>query len=92
MQPFSTTTNLSYGKDKLALKNLVARAQMLDTEIKESNANWRTANDKFAKTEKERDELYHEFAKGVADLKKRSEYKNVVFDTTYGVLKSSLIN
>ncbi|CAD7933201.1 unnamed protein product [Amoebophrya sp. A25] len=78
----------SYGKDKLALKNLVARAQMLDTEIKESNANWRTANETFSKTEKERDELYHQFAKGVADLKKRSEYKNVVLERKLELLQS----
>jgi len=77
----------SYGKDKLALKNLIARTQMLDTEIKEANGHWRIANDKFSKLEKERDDLYNEFAKGVADVKKRSEYKNVVLERKLELLQ-----
>ncbi|CAD7952603.1 unnamed protein product [Amoebophrya sp. A120] len=77
----------SYGKDKLALKNLIARAQSLENELKEAGGNWRMANEKFTKVERERDELYHEFAKGVADVKKRSEYKNVVLERKLELLQ-----
>jgi len=76
----------SYGKDKLALKNLTARAVQLEENIKEANSSWRTLEEKFSKVEKERDELYGKFSKGVKEIKKKSEYRNVVLERKLGLL------
>jgi len=68
------------GKDQLALKNLTARSAYLDTALKESNTTWRSLEERCAKAEKERNDLYSRFASAVKEMKKKSEYKNVLLD------------
>lgn len=68
----------SYAKDKLALKNLSSRSGTLESLLKEANADWRGLEEKFMTVEGERNELYEKFASAVREIKKKSEYKNVV--------------
>ena len=68
----------AYAKDKLALKNLIARSRMLEETLKEAHTSHRQLSDKAVRAQRERDELYARFSQGVKDIKQKSEYKNVV--------------
>merc|ERR1712193_416089 len=58
----------SYAKDKMALKNLRARSAQLEEKMKEAKQDYRSVEEKFIKTEKERDDLYRRFQKGVKEI------------------------
>merc|ERR1711904_248724 len=45
-------------KDKMALKNLRARSTQLEQKMKDVKQEYRSVEEKFIKTEKERDDLY----------------------------------
>merc|ERR1719213_29451 len=57
----------SYAKDKMALKNLAARRTQLEERMKEAKTDYRSTEEKFRKMEKERDDLYRRFQKGVRE-------------------------
>ena len=52
----------------MALKNLGNRSVLLEEESKESQADWRATEEEFYKVQRERDELYAKFQKGVEDV------------------------
>jgi len=70
----------SYQKDKMALRNLRARSGQLEERIKEAKQDYRGSEDKFRKQEKERDDLHKRFHKGVKEIRRKAEFKNVVLD------------
>merc|ERR1719389_739393 len=71
----------SYVKDKMALKNLSAHRVQLEQRINEAKQEYRATEDKFRKIEKERDDLYKRFQKGVREIQRKAELsKNVVLD------------
>jgi hypothetical protein len=70
----------SYNKDKMALRNLKARSVQLDEKIKECRSEYRAMEERLRKLEKERDELQRKFTKGVKELKRRAEFKNLVLE------------
>merc|ERR1719409_2035956 len=70
----------SYQKDKMALRNLKARSAQLEERIKEAKQDYRGSEDKFRKQEKERDDLHKRFHKGVKEIRRKAEFKNVVLD------------
>merc|ERR1712054_262033 len=67
-------------KDKMALKNLRARSTQLEEKMKEAKQEYRSIEEKFLKTEKERDDLYRRFQKGVREIQRKAEFKNVVLE------------
>lgn len=76
----------SYAKDKMALKNLAARRTQLEVRTKEAYSDYRSTEEKFRKMEKERDDLYRRFQKGVREIQRKSEFKNVVLEKKLEVL------
>merc|ERR1712224_759599 len=76
----------SYAKDKMALKNLAARRTQLEERMKEAKTDYRSTEEKFRKMEKERDDLYRRFQKGVREIQRKSEFKNVVLEKKLEVL------
>merc|ERR1719335_1115437 len=69
-----------YNKDKMALRNLKARSVQLEEKIKECRTEYRLMEEKLRKLEKERDDLQRKFAKGVKEIKRRAEFKNLVLE------------
>merc|ERR1711964_107057 len=65
----------SYNKDKMALRNLRARSAQME--------------EKFRKLEKERDDLTRRFSKGVKEIRRRSEFKNLVLEKQLNVLSQA---
>uniref|UniRef100_A0A0G4GAS2 Growth arrest-specific protein 8 domain-containing protein n=1 Tax=Chromera velia CCMP2878 TaxID=1169474 RepID=A0A0G4GAS2_9ALVE len=80
----------SYTKDKMALKNLKARSSQLDEKIKEAKGELRTMEERFRKVEKERDELYRRFNKGVREIRRKAEFKNVVLEKKLDLLTAAM--
>merc|ERR1719428_2166249 len=71
----------SYVKDKMALKNLAAHRVQLEQRITEAKQEYRATEDKFRKVEKERDDLYKRFQRGVREIQRKAELsKNVVLE------------
>jgi hypothetical protein len=70
----------SYNKDKMALRNLKARSVQLEEKIKECRTEYRLMEEKLRKLEKERDDLQRKFTKGVKEIKRRAEFKNLVLE------------
>merc|ERR1719456_866149 len=70
----------SYQKDKMALRNLRARSGQLEERIKEAKQDYWGSEDKFRKQEKERDDLQRRFNRGVKEIRRKAEFKNVVLD------------
>jgi hypothetical protein len=70
----------SYNKDKMALRNLKARSIQLEERIKETKGDCRNNEERLRKLEKERDELQRRFQKSVRDIRRKSEFKNVVLE------------
>jgi len=67
-------------KDKMALKNLRARSTQLEQKMKDAKTEYMSLEGKFEKTEKERDDLYRRFQKGVREIQRKAEFKNVVLE------------
>merc|ERR1719265_2693371 len=63
-------------KDKMALKNLRARSTQLEQKMKDAKQEYRGVEEKFLRTEKERDDLYRRFQKGVREIQRKAEFKN----------------
>merc|ERR1719498_2287291 len=70
----------SYQKDKMALRNLKARSGQLEERINDAKQDYRGTEDKFRKQEKERDDLHKRFHKGVKEIRRKAEYKNVALE------------
>merc|ERR550537_1730239 len=64
----------------MALRNLKARSAQLEERTKEAKQDYRGTEDKFRKQEKERDDLHRRFHKGVKEIRRKAEFKNVVLD------------
>merc|ERR1719217_1000173 len=54
--------------------------------MKEAKTEYRSTEEKFRKMEKERDDLYRRFQKGVREIQRKSEFKNVVLDKKLEVM------
>lgn len=70
----------SYNKDKMALRNLKARSFQLEERNKEAKAESRSFEEKYRKLEKERDDLQQRFQKSVREIRRKSDFKNVVLE------------
>jgi len=71
----------SYGKDKMALKNLKAHHKQLEEKISEAKQDYRGTEEKYRKLEKERDDLYRRFQKAVREIQRKAELgKNSVLE------------
>jgi hypothetical protein len=79
----------SYNKDKMALRNLKARSVQLDEKTKETKQEYRAMEDKFRKLEKDRDELQRKFSKGVKEIRRRAEFKNLVLEKKLAQLNAA---
>merc|ERR1719265_2631066 len=63
----------SYGKEKMALKNLKAHFKQLEDRIVEAKQEYHATQEKFRKIEKERDDLYRRFQKAVREIQRKTE-------------------
>merc|ERR1711881_480649 len=61
----------------------------LEERIKEAKQDYRGVEDRFRKQEKERDDLYRRFHKGVKEIRRKAEFKNVVLDKKLEMLTQS---
>merc|ERR1712028_302274 len=79
----------SYGKDKMALKNLKAHHKQLEEKISEAKSDYRGTEEKYRKLEKERDDLYRRFQKAVREIQRKAELgKNSVLEKKLEVLQT----
>jgi len=69
-----------HNKDKMALRNLKARSAQLEERIKEAKGDCRNLEEKYRKLEKEREDLQKRFQKSVRDIRRKSEFRNVVLE------------
>merc|ERR1719327_2190511 len=77
----------SFNKDKMALKNLSAHRVQLEERIKDAKQEYRSTEDRFRKVEKDRDDLYKRFQRGVREIQRKAELsKNVVLEKKLEVL------
>jgi len=81
-----------YNKDKMALRNLKARSVQLEERIKEAKGDCRNLEEKYRKLEKERDDLQRRFQKSVRDIRRKSEFKNVVLEKQLETLTNQYKN
>jgi len=79
----------SYNKDKMALRNLRARSVQVEERAKEARAEYRAMEDKFRRIEKERDDLQRKFNKGVREIRRRAEFKNLVLEKKLEILTNA---
>eukprot|EP00931_Biecheleriopsis_adriatica_P106683 TRINITY_DN81080_c0_g1_i1.p1 TRINITY_DN81080_c0_g1~~TRINITY_DN81080_c0_g1_i1.p1 ORF type:complete len:507 (+),score=186.48 TRINITY_DN81080_c0_g1_i1:98-1522(+) len=71
----------SYTKDKMALKNLKAHYKQLEEQTTEARKEYSSCEDRFRRMEKERDDLYKRFQKGVRDIQRKADLgQNVVLE------------
>merc|ERR1719160_1951346 len=71
----------SFNKDKMALKNLSNHKLQLEERIKDAKQEYRATEDRFRKVEKDRDDLYKRFQRGVREIQRKAELsKNVVLE------------
>ncbi|KAF4716400.1 Dynein regulatory complex subunit 4, partial [Perkinsus olseni] len=79
----------NYGTDKIVLKNVKGRKLSLDKRLKEGRAEYRQTEERLKKLENERDEITRRFAKGVADVGRMAELKNLALEQRLDVLGGS---
>merc|ERR1711988_550598 len=48
--------------------------------MKEAKSEFRSLEDKHGKCERERDDLYRRFSKGVREIRRKAEFKNIVLE------------
>ncbi|KAF4667018.1 Dynein regulatory complex subunit 4 [Perkinsus chesapeaki] len=82
----------NYGTDKIVLRNLKGRKSVLEKNMKEARAEYRQTEDRMKKLEKERDEVTRRFAKGVEEMHRLAELKNIALEKRLGELGSNYSN
>merc|ERR1712193_18406 len=66
--------------------NLRARSAQLEQKMKDAKQEYRSLEEKFLKCEKERDDLFRRFQKGVREIQRKAEFKNVVLEKKLEVM------
>ena len=84
-----------YEKDKMSLQNSKARLKVLEEKYKQLSWEHEVLEQRFAQTQKERDDLYENFVDRIISVQQKTGFKNIVnnaffliFDEESGMVKT----
>jgi len=80
----------NYQKEKESLLNQKARVKQLESEIKKLKWELEVMEQRFAKVQKERDELYEKFVSSIHEVQQKSGFKNLILEKKLEAISSSL--
>eukprot|EP00035_Acanthoeca_spectabilis_P020184 m.431551 g.431551 ORF g.431551 m.431551 type:complete len:481 (-) comp17317_c0_seq1:116-1558(-) len=80
----------SYTRDKKFLASTRARLTVAEETIKQHEWRHEVLDQRFAKVQAERDELYDKFVKTIYDVQQKSGFKNLVLEKKLGALEDQL--
>lgn len=80
----------SYEKDKQALANAKARLRVTEDEHKALKWEHEVLEQRFEKTQQERDELYKKFVKAIQEVQQKSGLKNLLLEKKLSTLADTL--
>lgn len=80
----------NYEKDKLALNNSKTRLKQLEEQHKALSWEHEVLEQRFEKTQGERDELYKKFVKAIQEIQQKSGLKNLLLEKKLATLGDAL--
>lgn len=80
----------NYQKDKSSLSTAKARLRVLEKEYKNLEWEHEVLEQRFEKTQAERDELYKKFVKAIHEVQQKSGFKNLLLEKKLTALADSL--
>lgn len=80
----------SYDKDKVTLKNAKTRLAQVETQLKELKWEHEVLEQRFAKVQSERDELYDRFSDAVFEVQQKNGFKNILLEKRLGSMSVAL--
>ena len=80
----------NYQKDKASLSSAKARLRVMDKELKSLEWEHEVLEQRFQKTQAERDELYKKFVKAIHEVQQKSGFKNLLLEKKLTALADSL--
>lgn len=80
----------NYEKDKQSLASCKARLRVLDEEHKALQWEHEVLEQRFEKTQNERDELYRKFIKAIQEVQQKANFKNLLLEKKLGALADTL--
>ena len=81
---------VNYQKDKQSLGNAKARIKMVESEARALEWEHEVLEQRFKKTQEERDELYRKFVKAIHEVQQKSGLKNILLERKLGTLADTL--
>merc|ERR1712226_1648161 len=80
----------NYEKDKTALASTKSRLKTLSEDHRNLKWEHETLEQRFEKTQAERDELYKKFLKAIQEVQQKSSFKNLLLEKKLGALADTL--
>jgi len=80
----------NYQKDKASLSSAKARLRVMDKDMKSLQWEHEVLEQRFGKTQAERDELYKKFVKAIHEVQQKSNFKNLLLEKKLSALADSL--
>ncbi|XP_076809971.1 dynein regulatory complex subunit 4-like [Clavelina lepadiformis] len=80
----------NYQKDKASLASAKARLRVMNKEMKSLQWEHEVLEQRFERTENERDELYRKFVKAIHEVQQKSNFKNLLLEKKLSALADSL--
>ena len=80
----------NYQKDKASLSTAKGRLRVLDKEFKSLEWEHEVLEQRFQKTQAERDDLYKKFVKAIHEVQQKSGFKNLLLEKKLTALADSL--
>jgi len=80
----------NYQKDKASLSSAKARLRVMDKDMKSLQWEHEVLEQRFGKTQAERDELYKKFVKAIHEVHQKSNFKNLLLEKKLSALADSL--
>ncbi|XP_077975287.1 dynein regulatory complex subunit 4-like [Styela clava] len=80
----------NYKKDKASLASAKARLRLMEKEMKSLQWEHEVLEQRFEKTQAERDELYNKFVKAIHEVQQKSGFKNLLLEKKLSALADTL--
>ncbi|CAH1779599.1 unnamed protein product [Owenia fusiformis] len=80
----------NYDKDKQSLSSCKARLRVMEEEYKALQWEHEVLEQRFEKTQNERDELYRKFVKAIHEVQQKSNFKNLLLEKKLTALADTL--
>lgn len=80
----------NYDKDKQSLANAKARLKVMEEDYKALGWEHDVLEQRFEKTQQERDELYRKFVKAIHEVQQKSNFKNLLLEKKLSTLADTL--